>query len=78
MELAELYSRGTRLADVKPDFRGMKWREWQLRNVTRWAVSWLADHAGENPLKDKKISTPRDNYGWRSIGAPSTPSIGGS
>lgn len=67
MELSALYSRGTNLSDVKPDFRGMPWREWQARNVTRMSVAWLAQHAGENPLKDSGIKTARDNYGWRSL-----------
>lgn len=73
MDLTQIYSRGTKLAEVKPDFRGMPWQEWQARNVTRMAVTWLAQHAGEDPLHGRKISTPRDNYGWRSLSGPSSP-----
>lgn len=73
MELAQLYSHGTKLAEVSPDFRGMSWKDWQVRNVTKWATPWLADHAGSDPLKNKKIAGPRDSYGWRSLPGANSP-----
>ena len=39
MELSQLYSRGTKMADVDPNFRGMPFREWQCRQVQEQAKS---------------------------------------
>jgi len=66
MDLTQLYTRGTKLAEVDPHFRGMKYQEWLGYQISRMCSEHLARHAGEDPLYGRKISTPRDNYGWRS------------
>jgi hypothetical protein len=57
-----IYPRGTSLADVPPDFRGVSWNAWlylQVRTPASTpadAQAWLLAH----PLK-----TARDDYRWR-------------
>ena len=57
-----IYPRGARLADVPPDFRGIRWNAWlclQVRTPPATPAdvqAWLIAH----PLK-----TARDDYGWR-------------
>lgn len=63
--MIRLYPSGTPLRDVPPDFHGM--------NVREWLDMECAQMAGEAPKREtssfaeQKISTSRDNYGWRSI-----------
>ena len=45
MELSQLFSRGSRLSDVPPEFRGMPLAEWQSKQITfmansKAAVAW--------------------------------------
>jgi hypothetical protein len=64
-----LYSRGTKLAEVPPEARGISWREWERledaaarENYAKsLAVGW------EPPLSRKHIWTPRDSYGLTGV-----------
>ena len=42
MELSQLFSRGSHLSDVPPDFRGMPLAEWQSKQITLMANSKAA------------------------------------
>jgi len=64
-----IFTRGTTLAEVPPDFRGISWKEW-LRLVE---ASWKSEPQPKDwqPIEERKwyrkaVATPRDNYGWKS------------
>lgn len=65
-----LYPRGTRLADVPPDFRGVPLRQWleDCREAERQrAARWFAQHYPDGPpLSRQRIYSPRDGYGMKS------------
>ena len=61
-----LLPHGTRMADVPPDWRGLKWRE--------FLAIWWEDMAQEREKARKNQPAPkirtashRDDYGWRSL-----------
>ena len=58
-----------RLADVKPEERGIPWREYIARQWEQWRTEAAALHPpGEIPeISRKAIWTPRDSYGWRGL-----------
>jgi len=68
---ARLYSHGTKLADVPPDFHGISWNEWLKLREAFWKTqpqprSWP-------PLEERQwfkrpVATARDAYGWKSGG----------
>ena len=62
MELSQLFSRGSHLSDVPPDFRGMPYWEWRWKlhrmEAERHAAKLKA--AGvEPPLNKKGIQHPK-------------------
>lgn len=64
MELTDLYPKGTPLAEVHPDFRGMKLKDWQwAKHRERGARQIDPDKS----LNAKRIWTPRDSYGLKGI-----------
>lgn len=74
MDLSQLFSRGSKLSDVPPDYVGMPYAEWDAKSRTvaelyKANAKAIADHwrkfeiSGEPPLADRKITTPRDDYG---------------
>lgn len=77
MDLTALYTHGTKLAEVSPEFRGMPLNEWlhkwELQQVTvqaaehdrRFRDSMPAGY--EHPLSRKAVSTPRDDYGMKGV-----------
>jgi hypothetical protein len=68
MTLAYLYPPGTHLSEVPADFTGMSFGRWRLLDIERQAEAYRTTLGNvSSPLKDKPISTPRDNYGWKSI-----------
>lgn len=74
MNLVDLKRPGTRLVDVEPGFRGMPLHEWQraifhsMCEELHQAIAAELARKGETPwIERQKISTPRDNYGWRSL-----------
>ena len=67
-----MFSRGSKLSDVPPDFRGMPGREWlakrQVADPKAVAAFWKRFQVdGKPPLVDAKIVTPRDEYGMKSL-----------
>jgi hypothetical protein len=76
MELSELFTRGTPAAEVPADFRGMPGREWLVKRLgaisrdqaREIAAFWKRFEVnGQPPLADRKIVTPRDEYGMKSL-----------
>jgi hypothetical protein len=61
---ARLLPAGTRLADVPPEREGLAVAEWV-------ELCWLDMRAAATALPEQadlpRISTARDNYGWRSL-----------
>jgi hypothetical protein len=68
----EPYPKGTKLADVHPDFRGMPLKDYLAeclafeRDRSRRYFEKLFPEGP--PLNRKRIHTPRDDYGMKSIG----------
>jgi hypothetical protein len=55
-----------KLAEVDPDWRGVRIRTWRLDEISRQAAEYRISIAGqEAPLERKAIATARDGYGWR-------------
>ena len=70
MELAQLYSRGTKMAEVDPDFRGMPLNEWQWAKLSLQAETHrrrLAEQGFQAPIESKPITRPRDEYGMKGL-----------
>ncbi len=77
MDLSALYTHGTKLAEVSPEFRGMPLNEWlhkwELQQVTVQAAEY--DRRFRNsmpagyvpPLSRKAVSTQRDDYGMKGV-----------
>ena len=66
MELKDLFTRGSKLSDVPPDFRGMPYREWRRLEMARQAERYRAKlDPAEAPLSKQRIWTPRDGYGMK-------------
>jgi len=65
--LARLFSPGTTLAEVPPDFRGMPWRLWHLAKISEQAEQWRRTIPPdfEPPLNRKSIWSPQDSYGMK-------------
>jgi hypothetical protein len=68
---AKLYSPGTKMAEIKDPFLpGLKLRDWmdlvfdRLRAEAQPIFALWAKEASEKP---QRISSSRDNYGWRSL-----------
>jgi hypothetical protein len=66
----KLLEPGTRLADAPADWRGIPIAEWEVLRLKELC----AEHderrkaAPRSAIPDRPIATPRDNYGWRSLG----------
>lgn len=75
-----LYPRGTRLADVPPDHRGMPLARYVHRSLFIWSQPNMTPEQirahREEFERTHPIWTPRASYGWRGIVAPRTPFIG--
>lgn len=74
MTLELLFSRGSKLSDVPPDYRGMPLKEWQSAMITQMANSKEAmrhwkqfEVNGEPPLAPRRITTARDEYGMKGL-----------
>ena len=69
MELSELFSPGSHLSDVPPDFRGMPYREWRLKEISRQADEWRKTrlNAPMQKWQNRAIWTPRDSYGMKGV-----------
>lgn len=72
MELSQLFTRGSKLSDVPPDFKGMPLAEWQSKQITAMANSKEAEAFwnkflvnGEPKLAGKRLWNKRDDYGMR-------------
>lgn len=66
LALEELYPRGSRLADVPENFRGMKWERYQELTWQRWRAEggiWFAPFGA--PIERKREWRPPDSYGLR-------------
>lgn len=67
--LDQLYSPGTPLSEVKPEFRGMSFKLWRSLKLTEQCNEQLKTADYEHaPLKDQRGWTPRDDYGRKSTG----------
>ena len=69
MQQTVLYSRGTPLAEVLPDFRGQPLRAWLMDEIGRQTSEALRNDPTpreEAWISKQKIWTKRDGYGWRS------------
>lgn len=70
MTYDELFSPGTKLADVKPEIHGISLLAWRMGSITKQCSDYIAQlgpEARENaPINKKRIWNPRDDYGWRS------------
>lgn len=68
MELADLFSPGSKLSDVPLSFRGMTLLEWRRADIHRQCSEYLAKLDPANaPLSKQKLWTPRDSYGLKGI-----------
>lgn len=66
MELRELFSPGSKLADVPIHFRGMTLLEWRGKNIEKQCNEYLKTlDPDKAPISQKRIWTPRDGYGMK-------------
>ena len=66
--LEQLYSPGTPMSEVHPDFRGMSLQLWRKLKISEQAKKYLAKlNPGEAPLSKQSIATARDNYGMKGM-----------
>jgi hypothetical protein len=64
MNLSDLFSPGSHLADVPPEFRGMPLRQWQALKIAEQCSQYVATKDPDRaPLSKQRIWTPRDSYG---------------
>lgn len=70
----QLFSAGSHLSDVPPDFRGVPLKAWRMAQITAQAASpasqryWERMYVNGRPrLADAKIWTPRDSYGMKGV-----------
>lgn len=69
MTLADLYPRGTKLADVPGHFRGMGLRQYEMLDIERQCEEYrrsIRVAPEEAPISRKRVWSKRDSYGWRS------------
>jgi len=68
MELKDLFSTGSHLADVPADFRGMPMSRWLSMQITEECSKYVATLDPEKaPLNRKAVWTPRDDYGMKGV-----------
>lgn len=75
MDLSSLYPRGTPMSEVHPNFRGMPLAEWLSKQIHVQAVELkdmptpvtIVTRASKKPLSDRRIVTPRDEYGMKRL-----------
>lgn len=76
MDLSELYTTGTPLAEVAPHFRGMPLKEWLEKNacdqIRIQAAEWRERRDREKPdfrppIADSRILTGKDLYGMKGL-----------
>lgn len=68
MELADLFSPGSNLADIPGHFVGMPLKRWKLEKLSEQArATYLPVTPSDAPLSKKAIWSPRDSYGMKSI-----------
>ena len=66
--LSELYPRGTPMSEVDPDFRGMLMATYRALVLKEDIELDAKARAGkEAPLSNKRIWTPRDDYGMKGL-----------
>lgn len=66
MELSDLFSRGTALKDVPPEFRGMPGKEWLKKDLSAQSEAYRAKMARQGfdpPLNKKPIAKPKPDFG---------------
>ncbi len=65
---SRLLPHGAILADVPPDWRGLKWDEFIEVHWMIMREETVAQRDDSEPeINGKAIATPRDRYGWRSL-----------
>lgn len=69
----QLYSRGTKLSELPPDFRGISLAAWRKRRIDELAADprnakYMEQFfvKGEPKLKGQREWNKRDDYGWKS------------
>jgi hypothetical protein len=66
MELRDLFTSGSRLADVPPHFRGMPFKQWRRLQLAKQCSEYLSKLKPEDaPLSKQRIWNPRDSYGLK-------------
>jgi hypothetical protein len=69
--LGQLYPTDTPLAEVSPDFHGMRFHKWNLLKIAEQAEAYLkslpANAKETAPINRKAVATPRDNYGAKGL-----------
>lgn len=66
--LEELYSPGTKLAEVKPEFTGMDRALWnRLKLDEQFAAYYRTLDSASAPLSKKAVASPRDSYGMKGM-----------
>lgn len=73
MKTPDLFSPGTRLSEIPPDFRGISWCEFYNRQIAergeKARAEWRGTHPGEDaPIMRQALHTKRDDYGRKSAG----------
>ena len=70
----QLFSAGSHLSDVPPDFRGVPLKAWRMAQITAQAASpaaqmyWERLYVNGRPrLAGARIWTPRDSYGMAGV-----------
>lgn len=76
---SRLFTHGTKLSEVPPDFHGISLREWekvkmqliaeQGSEISRKFLGQFLNGVPDDDARTlgKRIATPRDNYGWKSL-----------
>ncbi len=69
MELEDLFTTGSHLADVPADFRGMplgQWRGLQIAaQCTKYVAKFTAEDRAQAQLSQKRVWHFRDGYGMK-------------
>ena len=68
--LGDLMSPGSTLADVPPDFQGMRYKDWAIQMISKQCEEWRKANPmnpEDAPLSKKAVATPRDGYGMKGM-----------
>jgi hypothetical protein len=58
-----LFSKGTKLEEVPPEFRGISYDQWRMLNLTEQAEDYRRSPQPVPEVAKRAISTTRDDYG---------------